>query len=129
MDTLHEVKLCKLTYLNVNTNRIFLSYQKDISLLKFSLKIFVILKISTDEPDGTGDHENYKLGKSVTVFELDGKKYSKCEQKGQHIRSVQTHISWHNLNQRFIYSKNGKYFKNLKPSQIKFRKSLDASHG
>ena len=97
-------------------------------------------EFSYDDPDGTGDHENY-MSKSNEIFALDGTKYSQCEKKALHIRSRNSHEPWYGLTGKysdltFLFSNDTNFYRaseNLKSFdgdiKRKYTRILSADYG
>ena len=90
---------------------------------------------SVDEPDGTGDHENY-FQQSTDVFDLNGAQYGNCVKKAVHIRSKNKHEPWFSLSGIysdivFLFSKDGKYTTRVSdsPHEIKYTRVLNPDYG
>ena len=82
---------------------------------------------SKDNPQGTGDHENYF--KKAIVHEIDGQKFTDCKEKAVHIRSRgdqdRGHISWWNLKEYiFFFSRRSKYFRAGETKYIELTRAL-----
>ena len=89
-----------------------------------------------DNPQGTGDHENYL--KKTNAFSLDGEKYEKCQKKAVHIRTKYLHEPWYSLRGIYpditlLFSKNSKYSTIPRPGaptgDISYTRTLSPDYG
>jgi len=91
-----------------------------------------------DNPQGTGDHENFF--KKTEAFSLGGQKYEKCQKKAVHIRTRYMHVPWYSLSGIYpditlLFSKNSKYFTDpsdpldSNPGDISYTRTLSSDYG
>ena len=88
--------------------------------------------LSQDNPDGTGDHENYFANSEV--YDIDGQHFVNCTAKAVHIRSKggheKGHLHWWNLKEyTFFFSKRSEYFSTADTTYYELRRSIKPDYG
>ena len=89
-----------------------------------------------DNPQGTGDHENYL--KNTEAYDIDGSKYGKCRKKAVNIRSRNMHEPWYSLSGIYddvtlLFSRNSRYYSasvlESSPDDISYTRTLSPKYG